>query len=66
VHHKNGWTALAMPDRTGDGRGNSHSVFLFEEIIGFSASVARARELFGPVVKRIEAAHPIFDVVKPR
>lgn len=66
LHHAGGWTALAMADRTVDSRGGSNSVFLFKDTLTFDQALARARELFGPVVARIEAARPIFDTAEER
>lgn len=59
LHHKAGWTALAMHDRTGDSRGASNSVFLFPRTLDFDEAVQAARDEFPAVVERIEAAAPI-------
>lgn len=37
MHYKDGWTALAIVDRTGDSRPNSRSVFLTEGNLSFAA-----------------------------
>ncbi len=59
VHHKNGWTALAMNDRSQDSRPNSHSVFLSEGNLTFEQMLDIARRKFPKIVHRIELAAPI-------
>lgn len=54
LHHKDGWTALAFWDRTGDHRGNSHSNFFFDEILDFDAAVAAARVAFPELFERFD------------
>lgn len=53
LHHKDGWTALAIDDFTVDHRGNSKSVFCFPEILDFDQASAKARELFPRIAKRL-------------
>lgn len=53
LHHKGGWTALAVDDFTVDRRPNSKSVFLFPEVLGFDDAVAAAREHFPDIAKRV-------------
>lgn len=55
LHHKDGWTALAFWDRTGDSRGNSSSTFFFEGTLDYQEALARARVLFPAVLDRFEA-----------
>lgn len=52
LHHKDGWTALAFWDNTGDSRGNSNSNFFFDETLDFEAAVAAAREHFPELFER--------------
>lgn len=54
LHHKDGWTALAFWDRTGDSRGNSNSVFVLEGIWTFDQALARAKELFPASFERFD------------
>lgn len=58
VHHRDGWTALAFWDRTGDSRGNSCSVFVLEGDLDFDQALAAAGKLFPEVFERID-----FEVV---
>lgn len=53
VHHKDGWTALAIHDYTVDSRGNSKSVFCFPEVLGFDDAWAAAREHFPTIATRV-------------
>lgn len=53
LHHKDGWTALAIDDFTIDHRGNSKSVFCFPEILDFEQASAKARELFPHITQRL-------------
>ena len=53
LHHKDGWTALAVDDFTIDSRGNSKSVFCFDEILTFDEAVQRALDEFPAIVRRI-------------
>jgi hypothetical protein len=52
LHHKDGWTALAFWDRSGDSRPNSNSAFLFDETLDFDAALAAAREHFPALFER--------------
>lgn len=52
LHYKDGWTALAFWDRSGDRRGNSSSTFLFDEELGFAAALARAKAEFPTLFER--------------
>lgn len=61
LHHKDGWTALAMVDRTVDSRPGSNSVFMFHATLDFDQAVDAARAHFPGVVERIEAAAPITE-----
>lgn len=56
--HLRGWTALAWWDRSADSRGNSSSVFVFEDVLDYDTAMARARRLFPEVFARIT-----YDVV---
>lgn len=53
LHHKDGWTALAIDDFTVDSRGNSKSVFCFPEILDYDQASAKAVELFPQIAKRL-------------
>lgn len=59
IHHKDGWTALAIHDFTVDSRPNSNSVFLFKDALDFQGIVLAAREAFPKIMRRIEGAGPI-------
>lgn len=65
LHHKDGWTAIAFWDRTGDGRYGSNSTFIFEATLTFAEAVDRARETFPEVVARMEAAAPLHEADYP-
>ncbi len=52
LHHKAGWTALAVDDFTGDSRPNSKSVFVFPEVLGWDDAWAAAREHFPRLAER--------------
>lgn len=52
LHHKTGWTALSFADRSVDSRGNSHSTFVFEDILDFEDALAAAREHYPRVFQR--------------
>lgn len=58
LHHKDGWTALAFWDRTGDRRGNSNSVFLFDAHLTFEQAVQLAEERWPELFARFD-----FEVV---
>jgi len=53
LHHKDGWTALAMWDRTGDSRANSCSVILCDEEKMFQEMASLFVEHFATVATRI-------------
>jgi hypothetical protein len=53
LHHKAGWTALAVDDFTVDDRPGSKSVFCFPEVLGFDDALSAAREHFPSIVERI-------------
>jgi len=53
LHHKDGWTALAVHDFTVDSRGGSNSVFFFNDTLDFDEAVAAATGHFPEVVARI-------------
>lgn len=59
IHHKDGWTAIAFWDRTGDTRGNSNSGFVFNAEIDFETGIALAREKFPEMFRRFN-----FEVVQ--
>ena len=53
LHHKDGWTALAFWDRSGDSRGASNSVFLIPvNHMSFDDALAAARENFPELFER--------------
>jgi hypothetical protein len=51
LHHKDGWTAVAFWDRTGDHRGGSNSVFLAKGEFTFDEMLDLAREAFPEIMK---------------
>lgn len=53
LHHKSGWTALAVNDYTVDSRGNSKSVFCFRQLLDFDAALSEAEHVFPSIVKRV-------------
>ncbi len=53
VHHRNGWTALAFWDRTGDGRGNSNSAVIAEGTHDFGAMVTIMQEQLPWLAERL-------------
>ena len=59
LHHKDGWTALAFWDRSGDSRGNSNSTFLLEGTLTFDQARVVARDVFPALFERFP-----FDVVE--
>lgn len=65
LHHKDGWTALALHDYSADSRGNSNSVFLFDRSLSYPEACAEAARLFPEVWARIQAHGPVrlIDVV---
>jgi len=54
LHHKDGWTALAFWDRSGDKRFNSNSAFFTQGEYTFEEMLAIAKERFGGVFARIK------------
>jgi hypothetical protein len=60
LHHRAGWTALAVHDYTVDRRGNSKSVFCFKGELTFEQAVGKAHQLFPGVMARL-AGGGIFD-----
>lgn len=54
LHHRDGWTAFAFWDRTGDRRGASNSVLLWNRIATFDGLLARARAAFPEIFKRLD------------
>jgi hypothetical protein len=59
LHHRDGWTALAMHDYSQDKRGNSNANFIFDADLDFDAALAAARERFPAITARIEVAGPV-------
>jgi len=57
--HQDGWTLLAVWDRTGDSRPNSNAVFLVAGEHAFEAVLALAEQEFPQQLRRIQAAAPI-------
>jgi len=55
IHHLDGFTVMAMWDRTGDSRPGSSSTFVIEGTHGFEAMCKHASEGFPSVWKRISA-----------
>lgn len=53
LHHKDGWTALAVDDFTVDSRGNSKSVFCEPAILTWEEAIAAAREHFPRIAQRV-------------
>ena len=47
-----GWTVLALPDRSADRRAGSHSTFVFKGVFGGVLAVTQARLLFPAVFAR--------------
>lgn len=54
LHHKDGWTALAFWDRTGDSRSNSNSTFLFDTTLSFDEALVAAKENFPELFERFD------------
>jgi hypothetical protein len=59
IHHRDGWTALAMHDYTVDHRGASNSAFVMDSDLSFEHAYAHALQAFPGVMKRIYDAAPI-------
>lgn len=57
--HKDGWTALSLWDRTGDGRGNSNSALLVEGLYSFGQMTALFEKTFPVLWARITGAGPV-------
>lgn len=69
LHHKDGWTALAVDDFTVDSRGNSKSVFCFHTILPLDKAIEYAEVYFRPIMERIgpiTMAHPETGVAPTR
>lgn len=61
IHHE-GWTVLAMWDRSADTRGNSNAAFVARDdtaSLSFNHMVALARENFPQVWERITSRQPV-------
>lgn len=58
LHHRDGWTALAFWDRTGDSHPNSNSTFIFDAELDFAGALAAARSAFPELFDRFD-----FEVV---
>lgn len=54
LHHKDGWTALAFWDRTGDTRPNSNSAFLIEGTHDFAKMMELSKKLFPMIFVRLQ------------
>lgn len=52
LHHRDGWTAVAFWDRTGDSRPGSNTAFLLDEVLDFDAAVDAARQAYPHVFAR--------------
>ncbi len=55
-----GWMLLAVWDRTGDARGNSHATFLVRGEHDFPAVCLRAEEAYPELWARIAAGGPVY------
>lgn len=53
LHHRDGWTALSLWDRTGDRRSGSNSAIVVEGVHGFDAMVALFEQTFPVLWARI-------------
>lgn len=53
VFHRDGWTALAFPDRSVDSRPGSWSVFCIPETLPFDEALVCARAAFPEVFERL-------------
>lgn len=60
--HHNGWTVLAMWDRSVDPRFNSNAAFIARGAHDFAEMLELAREHFPSVLARIEAQAPLVEV----
>jgi hypothetical protein len=54
LHHRDGWTALAVVDRTGDSRDGSHATFCFPATLTLDEAVAQARHWFPSLFERFD------------
>jgi hypothetical protein len=61
LHHRAGWTAMAMWDRSLDQRFNSNAAFIARGEHGFGEMLRLAREGFPDVLARIEAQAPLVE-----
>lgn len=59
IHHRDGWTALALHDYTVDTRGASNSVFVMDADVSFDRALVYAAESFPDVMSRITNRAPI-------
>jgi len=65
LHQKDGWTALAFWDRSGDSRGNSNSAFFIEGTYTFDEMLALCKERFALLFQqRIRSKFEIKQVDK--
>lgn len=59
VHHVEGWTIIAMWDRSVDSRGNSNAAFIFNDPdLNFDAAMAEAVHFFPDIMSRISNQKP--------
>jgi hypothetical protein len=54
IHQKDGWTAIAFWDRTGDSRSNSNSAFIVEGEFEFGEMLAMAKKTFPQLFERFK------------
>lgn len=59
IHHREGWTAMAFWDRTGDRRSNSCSVVVVRGHLLFGDMLAAFREHFPEIHTRVTAEFPL-------
>jgi len=64
LHHKDGWTAIAFWDRSGDSRGNSNSAFFVQGTHTFDEMLAICKARFAPVFQRIRNRFEVKQVDK--
>lgn len=55
-HVKDGWTALAFWDRTGDARPGSNTAFFFNRVLTYEDAIARAKEAWPRIFERLDRA----------
>jgi hypothetical protein len=53
LHHRMGWTALAIWDRSGDSRPGSTSVFMFEGKLNYQETLQAIQQAFPDLWKRM-------------